>query len=356
MKIKNYPANTKPTHSRGLLVFHHLKDGRVVVQKWPRRRPGILPPKTQQQVALWDMAQEFVRFPEPAEYSIALDLTDGTAFYARDMLISSMYGNWVSWPGWGWRMALAGEIQQALDTISQTIGAMLVRTSGGWQALLPASPGRVLTDQGVGTPPAFLAPAPASGALYGAVPVNIPTITSSGFTTWLNQGTSTIANRSTGVTISPAGVTGLTYRRQPVPASTPYSFKALLLMSATVAQAATMGFGWYDGTNKLELITLNGGGTPGWQVQRWNTPTSFNGNDLGNQVLSQQFLWVRVRDDGTNASFAFSADGDDNNFVTGYSVAKASGWLGAAGYAHLVFGIGGGAGAKGTLGSFVQGA
>lgn len=103
MKIVYPIPQNKPTKSYDRLSFRYFKDGRLVVQKWPRRRPGVLPQGQQEAVAIWDMSQEFLKDPEPGEYALAMYLTRGTAFYTRDILTMAMYGNFVSWPGWGWR-------------------------------------------------------------------------------------------------------------------------------------------------------------------------------------------------------------------------------------------------------------
>jgi hypothetical protein len=101
MNIKGNPPLMPPKHFLGKIAIHYRKDGKIVFQKWPRRRGEPKNPKTIAQVALWDMAQEFVKRPEPSEYQTALIETKGTAFYARDILITAMYGNYISFPGWG---------------------------------------------------------------------------------------------------------------------------------------------------------------------------------------------------------------------------------------------------------------
>lgn len=101
MNIKGNPPTMPPKHFDGKISVQYLSHGRVVYKKWPRKRGEPKNPTTIAQVALWDMAQEFVKVPEPSEYQIALTETKGTAFYSRDILISAMYGNYISFPGWG---------------------------------------------------------------------------------------------------------------------------------------------------------------------------------------------------------------------------------------------------------------
>lgn len=101
MKILNNPPQLIPTHSRGQVVWAYYKDGRVVARKWPRARPGTLPRVTQEQVVVWDAVQAWLPYMPGSEHTLAYALTDGTAFYARDMLIMASYGHHFSWPGHG---------------------------------------------------------------------------------------------------------------------------------------------------------------------------------------------------------------------------------------------------------------
>jgi hypothetical protein len=112
MIIPGNPPQLRPNHFVGHLQVCYLKDGRVVIKKWPRARGEPKSPVTIAQVAVWDMAQNMVKRPEPSEYSIALQETKGTAFYARDILICAMYGNYISFPGWGFAPGGPGTAKQ----------------------------------------------------------------------------------------------------------------------------------------------------------------------------------------------------------------------------------------------------
>lgn len=160
MKIKGTPPQAGYlTHSWERVSWRYLSHGRIVVAKWPRRRPGPLPQVTQDQVAAWDQTQEFVKWPEPSEYAAALRASSGTAFYARDQLIMAMYGNLISWPGWGWRVTMADNIQALLDTITTTPGSLLFRGPVEWEGLVGGSAGYVLTMLSDGGDPGWEAPA-----------------------------------------------------------------------------------------------------------------------------------------------------------------------------------------------------
>jgi hypothetical protein len=95
------------------------------------------------------------------------------------------------------------------------------------------------------------------------------------------------------------------------------------------------GIGWYDGSAKLHVIAL--GYSNGWgvAVSKWNSTSSFNGQDAGPGPVAMNPAWVQIQDSGSTAYFRISADGF--NFITLFSVAKASGFLGASGYSNIVF-------------------
>jgi hypothetical protein len=100
MKIKGQNPNAVFPRTQGHMV--QVFDPRGTWwRKWPRRRPGPLPAITEAQAALFDLANSIVKFAEPSEFTWATAQSLGTAFYARDILISAMYGNYVSWPGLG---------------------------------------------------------------------------------------------------------------------------------------------------------------------------------------------------------------------------------------------------------------
>jgi hypothetical protein len=77
-------------------------------------------------------------------------------------------------------------------------------------------------------------------------------------------------------------------------------------------------------------------GIPVMRVEKWTNATTFSASDFTSQSnIFSQPIWLQISDDGTNISFAFSQDG--SFFVTLFSVAKASGFLGSTGYSNLIF-------------------
>jgi len=188
------------------------------------------------------------------------------------------------------------------------------------------SPGKI-TIAGTGT---------ATTGLYHQMTSGTPTSASTGLTNWLNQGSSTATDGAVGFSIDSAttgGTTFLTGRYAQAPAA-PYTITALVA-STDYADYAGVGLGWYDGTAKLHVMELFGGSAY-FVVQKWNSVSSGAGADYtGNPNYFAQPIWLRLQDDGTNVSFAFSQDGA--NFLTIYTVAKSSGFLGASGYSNIFF-------------------
>jgi len=101
MKIPGQPQTPIPSRYKGKLQIRYRKDGTVIVGKWPRRRGPPKHPTTQAQVKLWDTAIELIKFADASEVAAAKTITNNTAYYARDILLSAAYGNFVSWPGFG---------------------------------------------------------------------------------------------------------------------------------------------------------------------------------------------------------------------------------------------------------------
>ena len=166
--------------------------------------------------------------------------------------------------------------------------------------------------------------------------------------TWFNQGSATATDSSpTGKAIYLVGqggthnTTALRGLYKAVP-STPYTVTGLLIHnSLSIVSYAQFFMGWTDGT-KVQAIALAGSDaltTPlTIVVQSYSNSTTFNsgqGTNIPTSFLAPVFF--QLTDDGTNVAFKFGTDGV--NFVTQYSVAKASGYLGSGGYTNLIWGI-----------------
>jgi hypothetical protein len=189
--------------------------------------------------------------------------------------------------------------------------------------------------------------------LYRQILSATPTLASTGLLSWLNQGTADVVDSSVGLAInapSSGSANNITGRQFPAPLA-PYKLTALIAATRAPTGNNGIGLGWYNGTDRLHLISLTtiGGGLPKFEVTKWNSVTSLSATDA--QTASSGYsepFWVQISDNGSTVSFAFSQDGA--NFLTLFSVAKSSGWLGASGYSNIVFFINPLAGATtGTL-------
>jgi hypothetical protein len=156
-------------------VLHSYVDPRygLIYRRWPKKRG---PKKTAAQQASVDQFTQAVAWtanPTIQELEAALQAALGTDYMWRDILEACCFGNVVqavdkdgNFYG-GYRMAVA-DIQSLLNTISNDIGSMLLRTSAGWVALQPGTGGYVLTSQGTSNPPIWL-PASGGGGVSGGV-------------------------------------------------------------------------------------------------------------------------------------------------------------------------------------------
>jgi hypothetical protein len=196
--------------------------------------------------------------------------------------------------------------------------------------------------------------------MYGAVMSATPTSSGTGLTTWLNQGSATVSDSATGICIdapSSGGSANVIGRYMAAP-SPPYTFTALIAATRNVIGTGNqVGIGWYDGSAKLHVLSFTISlSQPLFQVGKWTNVTTLSANDFsGATNYFSQPLWMQIKDDGTTVSFAFSQDG--KSFLTLFSVAKASGFLGATGYSNIIFFVNpqGGSRTLGTLMSWAQG-
>ena len=176
------------------------------------------------------------------------------------------------------------------------------------------------------------------GGLWSGSLSTKPTSANTGLTNWLNQGGASVADSANGISITAPTSTGdnLRVRYKAAPGSTPYSFKALVGLTCNPANFSLAGIGWHDGT-KLQVIDLVY--STGWKIEvtSWTNVTTFSTGNFASTAIMGNPIWLRIRDDGTNVTWGWSISGDDNDFITLFSVAKASGFLGASGYSNVLF-------------------
>lgn len=183
------------------------------------------------------------------------------------------------------------------------------------------------------------------GGLMSATP---PTKTNTGLSTWLNQGSAVETDVSgAGMAfVTPSNGSAISFRGlfKAAPA-TPYTVTILVAMNQdwiAATGSGGFGFGWYDGTAKLHVAlviptNLTDVFRDG-QYTNVSTLTNQANKDISvGNIVTTPYLWVQIKDDGTNISAKVSLDGANYNNVIA-PIAKSSAWLGAAGYSKIIFG------------------
>jgi len=176
-------------------------------------------------------------------------------------------------------------------------------------------------------------PGTSTAGVYRQVMSAVPTLMSTGLINWVNQASATISQGTSGVSISaPASgpdTLNAAYAAAPAP---PY--KLTVLFAAT--RSSTLGeggIGWYDGSAKFHILTIPPSTAP--QVAKWSAFNVRVGTDfVATNMFFTQPMWLQLQDDGTNVSFSISQDGA--NYLTVFTSAKSSAYLGASGYNNLV--------------------
>ncbi|UEP53009.1 hypothetical protein LMA00_30275 [Burkholderia ambifaria] len=181
------------------------------------------------------------------------------------------------------------------------------------------------------------------GGLFSQILSATPTSSTTGFTTWVNQGsTATVTDSATGILLqdlTSGGSTVLRLRAKNAP-SAPYSAIALFAMNLQPATSFSgFVFGWYDGSNKLQVVNFQfQGSSLDLGVVSYSNPTTYVAMNYGQvQWFGGQLVWLRLQDDGTNISYSYSIDGV--GWIVLYKMAKSSGYLGTSGYSQIAFGV-----------------
>jgi hypothetical protein len=126
---------------------------------------------------------------------------------------------------------------------------------------------------------------------------------------WVNQGSASVQQTYGYVDLNAPSTgstsTNLNIRR--VALSAPYYADFIFTTIVGVpADAVTLGVGFRDSSSG-KLLTLHAlfqtGSAPEWQVNRWNSPTSYNNTELAGPpaiLANGQPLYVRLHNDGSN--------------------------------------------------------
>lgn len=181
-----------------------------------------------------------------------------------------------------------------------------------------------------------------SPALFDGIMSLNPTKANTGFgTTFVDQAGMTLTETVNGLFLSQTGngsVNKINMTTKAAPAA-PYTATLLLLNSRLTAGFPGFQFGWYDGTNKAEVIGVVNQSATDTRISRytWTTPTTLNTTDSVTDFAFVPYVWLRLKDDGTNITLQAAINPDD--YLTLISHTRAAGFLGSTGYTNLCIGV-----------------
>ena len=139
-------------------------------------------------------------------------------------------------------------------------------------------------------------------------------------------------------TVTPTQIIrGITLPAPTAPYTIDANLSTIIFTTGASFTQALFGLGWFDGTrSESTVMTYSPTSTPflgsvgAQNVASFTSTGAAAGGVGGSGLFNASNFWMRIADDGTNASYALSLDGVF--YVPIYSVAKASGYLGSSGY------------------------
>jgi hypothetical protein len=144
--------------------FYSEKYQTWITRRWPRPQPR----RTAAQLANQAVFASAIRLAKNAIAQERMDadaLTKNTPLLQRDVLEMAAYGTLMigqQADGTLWRSLriMQNEVQPLLDSITQVVGAILVRSTDGWRGLAPGTIGQALLSGGAGAIPDWGNPTP----------------------------------------------------------------------------------------------------------------------------------------------------------------------------------------------------
>lgn len=139
-------------------------------------------------------------------------------------------------------------------------------------------------------------------------PLTDPTIAAP--TTWVNQGGATVSSSRGPIVLTTNGGVSVALRAKSAPA-TPYTITIVCYVTTTAA-FGQMQFGFRESTSgKLSGLGVMPSGNV--EIQKWNSPTSFNSNyttfgALLPSAYAKGPIFLQISDDGTTRYYRVSGD------------------------------------------------
>ncbi len=188
------------------------------------------------------------------------------------------------------------------------------------------------------------------GLFNGTMTSTIPTQAGLGFSNWNTASGGSFTNVDQGILFNwPTGATAAESAITAAAPATPYTVTATLTYGYTGgANSGNWGIGWTAGTSgttgttTAQWLIYCPACASGFQQRIFNATSATSVASFINQSAAiirasgAGVPWfLRLQDDGTTVTYSISFDGI--SYTTVYSVAKASGFLGAGGYSRIGF-------------------
>lgn len=118
-------------------VSMYVRDGQEITAAWPKKRKKNLPSKTKDQMEWFRQAQLAGKYMAPQIMFNIMEAVKGTPLLPRDIVTMMLSGRLAAFameggPVYYPRVAM-NDVSTSLDTITQTVGWMLVRGPTGWE-------------------------------------------------------------------------------------------------------------------------------------------------------------------------------------------------------------------------------
>lgn len=334
-KKPQLPPQRPQLRLTGSIHTQVYKDGRIIMRKWPRKRPGPGTPAQQANRFLTGWVWWATKFRVSQEVDAANKLAPKTLYVPRDLLEMATFGrliqvnasNGVTWYG---VKLLTSQVQALLDQLGTTVGTIITRTADGWDIILPSTDGYVLTTHGNNTIPTWQAPSGGSGGSGPKIDwlntgaVKQPLITDFTLAPATNQTTSSVTETASGLQLA-AGVQANDWNSSILTPLTGdnWTFTALVQLLSPLDQYDGFGIVIDDtAAKRAEFYGLSAWANtiaPLSAYQRWFTDgdwgldTYAGDNDFsGPQPVAQagQPIWLRLVRFGTTLNFLTALDGE----------------------------------------------
>ena len=292
--------------------------GRLVLQKWPKKRGPNQTPAARYWVYWLAECMRLWNYGPAAMKHWYQDGTRGIPAKAPDIYLQMQRGKWgffTKYDGtWYPPKAALDYMSYSLDLITNKIGGLLVRGTDDWEGIEPGAAGQILTAQGPSTPPIWSTPSPTQ------FPFTVPTL--SDFTV-VNQTVETIGDTPQGIQVSAhasAGGDSLCCLLEPMDHTDDTITLAMTAYLSANSQQSTAGIVLYNTlTGKAQTWALANGGphsTPNysleWQRINWsdlNTASAIASNHHYAPIGGP--IWFRMEHNSLYRTLYLSLNGTD---------------------------------------------